>query len=83
MYNTGGGGCSPVYTASEEGHAAALAILFQNGGDGTFQDVTLTAGVTMGRWSWSSHFADVNNDSHEDLLIANGMVTSAEDTGDL
>lgn len=57
--------------------------LFQNGGDGTFQDVTLSAGVNMGRWSWSSHFADVNNDSHEDLLIVNGMVTSAEDTGDL
>jgi hypothetical protein len=57
--------------------------LFQNRGDGTFQDVTLAAGVNMGRWAWSSPFADVNNDSLEDLLIANGMVTSAEDTGDL
>jgi hypothetical protein len=57
--------------------------LFQNRGDGTFEDVTLPAGVNMGRWAWSSHFADVNNDSHEDLLVANGMVTSAEDTGDL
>ena len=33
--------------------------LFQNRGDGTFQDVTLAAGVNMGRWAWSSHFADV------------------------
>lgn len=57
--------------------------LFQNRGDGTFRDVTLQAGVNMGRWAWSSNFADVNNDSYEDLLIANGMVTSIEDTGDL
>ncbi|MGY8691027.1 MAG: FG-GAP repeat domain-containing protein, partial [Verrucomicrobiales bacterium] len=57
--------------------------LFENRGDGTFRDVTLPARVNMGRWSWSSNFVDVNNDSHEDLLVANGMVTSDDDTGDL
>ena len=57
--------------------------LFENRGDGTFRDVTLQAGVNMGRWAWSSNFADLNNDGYEDLLIANGMVTSVEDTGDL
>ena len=57
--------------------------LFQNTPDATFNDVTLTAGVNMGRWAWSSNFADVNNDSFEDLLIANGMVTAVDDTGDL
>jgi hypothetical protein len=57
--------------------------LFENAGDGTFRDVSFEAGVTMGRWAWSSNFVDINNDGWEDLLVANGMVTSAEDPGDL
>ncbi len=57
--------------------------LFENRGNGTFADVTIRAGVNMGRWAWSSQFADVNNDGYDDLLVANGMVTSQEDTKDL
>jgi hypothetical protein len=57
--------------------------LFQNQGDGTFEDLTLRSGVNMGRWAWSSNFADINNDGYEDLLVANGMVTSVDDTEDL
>ena len=49
---------------------------------GLFRDVSAQAGVQMGRWAWSSVFADVNNDGWEDLLVANGYIT-AEDTGDL
>jgi hypothetical protein len=57
--------------------------LFENVGDGTFRDVSLSSGVNMGRWAWSSNFADINNDGWEDLIVANGMVTSETDTGDL
>ncbi len=39
-------------------------------------------GVTMGRWAWSSMFADLNNDGWEDLLVANGYITTP-DPGDL
>lgn len=49
--------------------------LFENMGDGTFRDVSVEAGVTMGRWAWSSNFLDYNNDSFEDLFIANGFLT--------
>ena len=56
--------------------------LFLNGGDGAFRDVSESAGVTMGRWSWASKFADINNDGLEDLLVANGFVTG-RDTNDL
>ena len=56
--------------------------LFENAGDGTFRDVSDDAGVTMGRWAWASLFVDINNDSYEDLLVANGLRTG-EDTGDL
>ena len=55
--------------------------LFRNLGDDTFEEIT-DAGVEMGRWSWSSLFADLNNDGREDLLVANGYITT-EDTGDL
>lgn len=56
--------------------------LFENAGDGTFRDVSVQANVTMGRWAWGSNFIDINNDSYEDLVVANGFITH-EDTGDL
>ncbi|MBI4584034.1 MAG: VCBS repeat-containing protein [Planctomycetes bacterium] len=56
--------------------------LFANLGDGTFADVSLEAAITMGRWAWDAKFADLNNDSWEDLLVANGYITN-EDPGDL
>ncbi len=49
--------------------------LFQNNGDGTFSDVSVEAGVTMGRWAWGAQFADLNNDGWEDLYVANGYIT--------
>lgn len=69
--------------ASEFQRHARGNSLFANQGDGTFLDVSEEAGVTLGRWAWSSNFVDFNNDGWEDLLVANGMVTGTEDTGDL
>jgi hypothetical protein len=56
--------------------------LLQNRGDGSFEDVSEASGVEMGRWAWGSLFFDLNNDGWEDLMVANGFVTT-EDTGDL
>jgi hypothetical protein len=56
--------------------------LFLNVGDGTFQDVSEQAGVTLGRWAWASPFVDINNDGLEDIVVANGFVTGSN-TGDL
>jgi hypothetical protein len=50
--------------------------------DGEFADVSLEAGIEMGRWAWGSVFADFDSDGWEDLLVGNGYVTT-EDTGDL
>jgi hypothetical protein len=47
-----------------------------------FHDVGLAAAVTMGRWAWSSSFADVNNDGWEDIVVANGFITQ-ENADDL
>ncbi|MEQ8839221.1 MAG: VCBS repeat-containing protein, partial [Lacipirellulaceae bacterium] len=56
--------------------------LFRNLGEGKYQDVSLPADVTMGRWAWGSLFADFNNDGWDDLAVLNGNITT-EDTGDL
>ena len=48
----------------------------------SFNDVSLAAAVTMGRWAWGSKFVDLNNDGWEDLYVTNGFITT-EDTGDL
>ena len=49
--------------------------LFENAGGGAFVDRSVSAGVNMGRWAWSSIFADINNDGWEDLVVANGHLT--------
>ncbi len=52
--------------------------LFENAKDGTFRDVSVDAGVTMGRWAWGSRFVDINNDGWQDLLVANGFLTQGK-----
>ncbi len=49
--------------------------LYRNAGNGTFEDVSRAAGVTLGRWAWDSRFLDVDNDGWEDLLSVNGYFT--------
>ena len=52
--------------------------LFENAQDGTFRDVSVEAGVTMGRWAWGSRFIDINNDGWQDLLVGNGFLTQGK-----
>jgi hypothetical protein len=56
--------------------------LFRNV-NASFEDVSLDAHVNMGRWAWGSNFVDLNNDSWQDLVVANGYLSSPEDSGDL
>ncbi len=51
--------------------------LFRNNKDGAFQDTSASAGVEMGRWSWSSDAWDFDHDGFPDLYIANGMISGA------
>ena len=57
--------------------------LFQNLGNGHFSDVSAPSATMMGYWSWGSKFVDLNNDGHEDIIVANGFLTRAESTNDL
>ncbi len=49
--------------------------LLVNDGKGGFQDRSVAAGVTLGRWAWGSVFLDFNNDGWEDIFVTNGYVT--------
>ncbi len=51
--------------------------LFQNMGGGRFEEKA-GAGVEMGRWAWSSDFADIDNDGNLDLFIHNGYITGPD-----
>ncbi len=55
--------------------------LMRNAG-GKFDDVSESAGITMGRWAWSAPFVDIDNDGWEDLVVANGYITGGG-SGDL
>lgn len=46
------------------------AILFQNQGDGTFEDVTGSSGLHCGRWGTSSALFDADGDGDLDVYVA-------------
>lgn len=46
-------------------------VLYRNNGDGTFTDVTATAGVADGRYSTGAAFGDYDGDGFLDLFVAN------------
>ena len=52
--------------------------LLRNLGGKDFEDRSRESGTAMGRWSWASLAVDLNNDSFEDLLVANGFVTGKD-----
>ncbi|MFN0274935.1 MAG: VCBS repeat-containing protein [Chitinophagales bacterium] len=45
-----------------------------NNGNGTFGEISRTAGVSTTDWSWSTIFADFDNDGNKDLFISNGFL---------
>src|SRR4051812_19442679 len=53
--------------------------LYHNGGDGTFRDVTASAGVAASGWSASAGFFDYDNDGRLDLFVTRYVVWSFQD----
>ena len=57
-------GYEPQYTRN---------VLQLNNGDGSFSDIGFLSGVSSTDWSWSSLFADYDNDGDKDLMVTNGF----------
>ena len=61
------------------------ATLYKNNGDGTYTDVTYSAGlgINADALGWGAMFADVDNDGCPDLLVVNGHVYPEVDSAKL
>jgi hypothetical protein len=56
----------------------ARNTLYRNQRDGTFVDITDSAGVGDRGWSWNAVFSDINGDGFQDLYVVNGRYPSGE-----
>ncbi|SDC94597.1 Repeat domain-containing protein [Algoriphagus faecimaris] len=55
-------------------HQYMRNMLHVNDGSGNFMEVAQLAGVSSTDWSWSSLFADFDNDGWKDLFVSNGYL---------
>ena len=51
--------------------------LYENEGNGSFLNVSSTAGPFAAGWAWGGGFLDFNNDGFEDLYTPNGFISGS------
>lgn len=65
VHDYDGDGWDDFYLAASNGRSA----LFRNNGDATFEDVTISAGVTVAGFAVNPIWGDLNNDGFADLFV--------------
>ncbi len=53
-------------------------ILFELNNKGKYEDIAEKYNLHKGGWTWNAKFADVDNDTWQDIYIANGLVGNLE-----
>jgi hypothetical protein len=53
--------------------------LHVNNGNNHFSEIAFVAGVAATEWSWSSLFADFDNDGYKDAYVTNGIIGATND----
>ena len=61
-------------------HQYMYNTLQLNSGMGYFSDIAQIAGLSSTDWSWSSFFADFDNDGYKDAFISNGILREIRNT---
>ncbi|RNC84531.1 MAG: T9SS C-terminal target domain-containing protein [Balneola sp.] len=53
--------------------------LFLNSGNNSFENIAQESGTMLAEWGWGASFADLNNNTWEDLFISNGYFDDDDD----
>ncbi len=65
---------------NEGGHHQYFTnTLFLNRGEGYFSEIIELSGLPSTDWSWSTFFADLDNDGWKDIFISNGLMRDIRD----
>ena len=76
------GGRQPALRPVYRKHARGNTLLARQA-DGTYADVSETAGISPCGWSWGGTFSDFDLDGYADLYVPNGMTTARRQPFDL
>jgi len=66
-------GIIPVFSPTFDSTQVVKNILHLNRGNGTFSDIAYLSGVADTEWSWTTWFADLDNDGNKDIYVTNGL----------
>ena len=72
-------GIIPIFSPTFDSSQTVKNVLHLNRGDGTFSDIAYLSGVADTEWSWTTWFADLDNDGYKDIYVTNGLAREIMD----
>ncbi len=67
-----------IYNLDRQGGTWFGNRLYNNIGNGQFEDITVEAGVEDGAWGWGACAADFDHDGYLDIAHVNGWITDGD-----
>ena len=69
----------PIFSRSFDSAQVVRNVLHLNKGNLQFSDVAFLAGIANTEWSWTTWFADLDNDGYKDVYVTNGLAREIMD----